>query len=150
VAHGYERRFDGVRGSQVLPALSREVVESQQHIAIPVGDIRLLLVFDLIAFDECVERSLGVSLRLGIANFLQRALGVRLLALRQLVSAPPAIDSSGRRLSRAASDRVAPILRHLRVGLAGRCYRPTHTRSVSLRDRASARHGTRRMTLRTI
>src|SRR5437899_12508603 len=36
VAYGCERAFDGVRGSQMFPVLGREVVESQQRIAILV------------------------------------------------------------------------------------------------------------------
>jgi hypothetical protein len=34
MADGRKGAFDGVRGSQVLPVLGREVVESQQRIAI--------------------------------------------------------------------------------------------------------------------
>jgi hypothetical protein len=62
--------------------LSREVVDSQQHIAILI-EIRLLLVCDL-ALDGCVERSLGVSLRLGHPNLLARlAFGCWLFGTRR-------------------------------------------------------------------
>src|SRR5215470_10480235 len=91
VAHGCERAFDRVRGSQVLPVLGGEVVESQQRIAILGQAFGGFLVLDLVALDESIECSLSVSLRLGDPDLLQRAFGLGLLALRQLAEQTVAV-----------------------------------------------------------
>jgi len=64
--------------------LGGEVIEGQQRIAILGQAFGGFLVLDLVTLDECIERSLSVSLRLGHPDLLQRAFGLGLLALRQL------------------------------------------------------------------
>ena len=54
VADGRERAFDGVRGSQMLPVLGREIVEGKQRFAILGQALRCLIVFEAKGFDECV------------------------------------------------------------------------------------------------
>src|SRR6516162_5726865 len=64
--------------------LGGEVVESQQRVAVLAEAVGCLFVFRRVALDEGVERQFGDGLGLGHPNLLQRALGFRLLALRQL------------------------------------------------------------------
>src|ERR1700681_5018566 len=69
----------------MLPVLSREVVEGKQHVAILDQALDSLVVFDAPSFDEGVERGECLLLGLGHPNLLERTLGLRLLALGQLV-----------------------------------------------------------------
>src|SRR6059036_1115390 len=79
------RAFDDVGCAQMLPVLGREVVEGQQRIAILAQALDRLVVFDAPGLDEGVERHERILLGLGHPDLLQRSLGFRLLALRQLV-----------------------------------------------------------------
>src|SRR5712671_6741122 len=74
----------------MLPVLSREVVEGKQRVAILDQALDSLVVFDAPSFDEGVERGECILLGLGHPNLLERTLGLRLLALGQLVQ-----DSGG-------------------------------------------------------
>ena len=85
MTHGRKRAFDWVRCAQMLPVLCREVVEGEQSIAIFDQAFDRLLVFDGVDFDECVECDESILLGLGHPDLLQCALGLCLLALRQLV-----------------------------------------------------------------
>src|SRR5271170_6366005 len=69
----------------MLPVFGREVVESQQRVAILNRAFDRLVVFDGPGFDEGVERRERILLGLGHPDFLERPLGLRVLALRQLV-----------------------------------------------------------------
>src|ERR1700731_114765 len=77
----------------MLPVLSREVVEGKQRVAILDQALDSLVVFDAPDFDEGVERGECILLGLGHPDLLERTLGLRLLALGQLVQlgspAPP-------------------------------------------------------------
>jgi len=84
VADGCERALDRVCGSQVFPMLGREVIECQKCPAILAQAFGRLVVLDLVAFDEGVECGLGVDFGFSHPDFLQRTLGFRVLALRQL------------------------------------------------------------------
>src|SRR5207302_9186029 len=68
--------FNGVRCSQVLPVLGREVVERQQRIAVLGQAIGSSLVFDLVGFDKGFQGRNGILLGLGHPDLLQRALGL--------------------------------------------------------------------------
>ena len=85
VAHRRERAFDDVGRAQMLPVLGREVVEGEQRVAILDQALDRLVVFDAPGFDEGIERGERILLGLGHPDLLQRPLGFRLLALRQLV-----------------------------------------------------------------
>ena len=74
-----------LRRAQMLPVLGREVVESEQRVAILDQAFDRLVVFDAPGFDEGVERRERILLGLGHPDLLQRPLGFRVLALRQLV-----------------------------------------------------------------
>jgi len=65
--------------------LSREVVEGKQRVAILDQALDSLVVFDAPGFDEGVERGECIVLGLGHPDLLERTLGLRFLALRQLV-----------------------------------------------------------------
>src|SRR5689334_21160953 len=69
----------------MLPMLGREVVEGQQRIAIFDQALDRLVVFDAPGLDEDIERRERILLCLGHPDLLQRPLGFRMLALRQLV-----------------------------------------------------------------
>src|ERR1700719_3436108 len=69
----------------MLPVLSREVVEGKQRVAILDQALDSLVVFDAPGFDEGVERGEFILLGLGHPDLLERTLGLRLLALGQLV-----------------------------------------------------------------
>src|SRR5262245_31536034 len=84
VAHGGESALDRVRRPQMLPVLDGKIVEGEQRVAIFLQTGGGLLVFRRVALDEGVERGKGLRLRLGHPDLLQVALGLRLLALRQL------------------------------------------------------------------
>src|SRR5664279_4083564 len=56
----------------------------QQRVPILAQAVGRLLVFGRVALDEGIERQLGGGLGFGHPDFLQRAFGLRLLALRQL------------------------------------------------------------------
>src|SRR6202023_321701 len=77
--------FDGVGRSQMLPVLSREVVEGKQRVAILDQALDSRVVFDAPGFDEGVERGECILLGLGHPDLLECTLGLRLLALGQLV-----------------------------------------------------------------
>src|ERR1700748_1886338 len=80
-----ERAFDDVGRSQMLPMFSREVIEGKQRLAILDQAFDSLVVFDAPGFNEGVERRERFFLGLGHPDFLERPLGLRVLALRQLV-----------------------------------------------------------------
>src|SRR6516225_3096433 len=69
----------------MLPMLGREIVEGQQCIAIFDQALDRLVVFDAPGLDEDIERRERILLGLGHPDLLQRPLGFRMLALRQLV-----------------------------------------------------------------
>src|SRR6476660_158767 len=69
----------------MLPMLGREVVEGQQRIAIFDQALDRLVVFDAPGLDEDIERRERILFSLGHPDLLQRPLGFRMLALRQLV-----------------------------------------------------------------
>src|ERR1700740_3480908 len=85
VTHSRERAFNDVRRTQMFPMLGREVVESEERIAILDEAFDRLLVFDAPDLDEDVERRKRLLLGFRHPDLLQRSLGFRLLALRQLV-----------------------------------------------------------------
>src|SRR6266550_6735229 len=69
----------------MLPVLSREVVEGKQRVAIVDQALDSLVIFDAPDFDEGVERGECILLGLGHPDLLERTLGLRLLAVGQLV-----------------------------------------------------------------
>src|SRR5256885_15602181 len=69
----------------MFPVLSREVVEGKQRVAILDQALDSLVVFDAPDFDEGIERGECILLGLGHPDLLERTLGLRLLALGQLV-----------------------------------------------------------------
>src|SRR6202022_4271886 len=69
----------------MLPVLSREVVEGKQRVAILDQALDSLVVFDAPGFGEGVERGEWILLGRGHPDLLERTLGLRLLALGQLV-----------------------------------------------------------------
>src|SRR3984893_15005707 len=69
----------------MLPVLSREVVEGKQRVAILDQALDSLVVFDAPDFDEGVERGECILLGQGHPDLLERTLGLRLLALGELV-----------------------------------------------------------------
>jgi hypothetical protein len=68
-----------------LRILTEEVVEGKQRVAILDQALDSLVVFDASDFDEGVERGECILLGLGPPDLLERTLGLRLLALGQLV-----------------------------------------------------------------
>src|SRR6516162_2493201 len=85
VTNRCECAFGDVRRTQMLPVLGREVVKDQQRLAILNETFDRLLVFDAPGLDEGIEGCERIPLGLGHPDLLQRALGLRLLTLRQLV-----------------------------------------------------------------
>src|SRR5262245_16019666 len=69
----------------MFPVLGREVVEGEQRLAVLDQALDRLVVFGAPGLDQGVERRTCILLGLGHPDFLQRALGFRLLAVRQLV-----------------------------------------------------------------
>src|SRR6202171_5371410 len=69
----------------MLPVRSREVVEGKQRVAILAQALDSLVVFDAPSFADGGERGECILLGLGHPNLLERTLGLRLLALGQLV-----------------------------------------------------------------
>ena len=65
VADCRERAFDDVGRAQMLPVLGGEVVERQQCVSILDQALDRLIVFDVPAFDEGVERREGILFGLG-------------------------------------------------------------------------------------
>jgi hypothetical protein len=82
VAHSGEGAFDGIGRPQVFPVFGREVVKGEQRVSILAQAVRRLRVFQRVAFHEGVERQFGGGLGFGHPDLLQRAFGLRLLALR--------------------------------------------------------------------
>ncbi len=83
VANGRERALDRVGRSQALPMLGGKVMECQQRLAILAQTFGGLVVLDGVAFDESIEGGPGLGFGFGHRDVLQRALGFRMLALRQ-------------------------------------------------------------------
>src|SRR3981081_2149537 len=69
----------------MLPVLSREVVEGKQRVAILDQALDSLVIFDAPDFGEGVELGECILLGLGHPDLLERTLGLRLLAVGQLV-----------------------------------------------------------------
>src|SRR5665213_1852157 len=69
----------------MLPVFGRKVIKRKQRIAILDQALDRLVVFYAPGFDEGVECHEGILLGLGHPDLLERTLGFRLLALRQLV-----------------------------------------------------------------
>jgi len=65
--------------------LGREVVEGKQRLAILGEAGGGLFILQAVGAEKSVEGDLGVLPRLGHPDFLQGALGFRLLALRQFI-----------------------------------------------------------------
>jgi hypothetical protein len=80
-----KRLVDLIRRTQVFPELGWEVVEGEERIAILDEAFGRFLVFDAPSLDEGIERPKRILLGFRHPDLLQRALGFRLLALRQLV-----------------------------------------------------------------
>jgi hypothetical protein len=74
----------------MFPVLGREVVEGKQRITVLDEALDRLLVFDAPGFDEDIGRYKRILLGLRDPDLLQRALGFRMLALRQLPAKVPA------------------------------------------------------------
>ena len=68
--------FNRVCRADVLPMLGLEVVERQQHVAILGQLLDRPLVFDAVGFNEQIEGRIGLLLRLGHPDILQRCLGL--------------------------------------------------------------------------
>jgi hypothetical protein len=68
---GRERAFDGVRRTQMLPVLSRKVVEGKQRIAVLGQALHRLFVFGAPGLDKGVERDQRILLGLGHPDLLQ-------------------------------------------------------------------------------
>ena len=85
MADGCESALDRVGRSQVLPMLGREVVEGEQHIAIPGQAFDRLVVLRAVDFSESIEGGLGVLAGLGHPDILKRLVGFALQTLRQPV-----------------------------------------------------------------
>jgi hypothetical protein len=85
VSHRGERALDRIRAPQVLPMLGGEVVKGEQRIAIFGQTFDRLGVFRSVGFCERLEGGDGLLLRFGHPDLLQRALGLAVQALRQLV-----------------------------------------------------------------
>src|SRR5712671_5937033 len=60
----------GVRGPQVFPVFGGEIVECEQGLAILRQALGGLIVFELVAGDEGIERGLGGLARLGHPDLL--------------------------------------------------------------------------------
>ena len=84
-AHGCEGAFYGIGRAQVLPVLSRKVVEGEQPRAVLGQAGRGLVVLGAVGLQEEVERLLGPILGLGQPDVLQVPLGLGLEGLGQLV-----------------------------------------------------------------
>ena len=69
----------------MLPVLGREIVEGEQRLPILDQALDRLVVFDAPGLDEGIERRERILLGLGHPDLLQCSLGLKLLALRQLV-----------------------------------------------------------------
>src|SRR5262245_44016834 len=82
--HPFDRIVRWRTVAKVFPVLGWEVVERQERVSILAQAVGRLLVFWRVALDEGVERQLGGGLGFGHPDLLQRAFGLRLLALRQL------------------------------------------------------------------
>src|SRR2546421_3713537 len=89
----------------MFPVLSREVVEGKQRVAILDQALDSLVVFDAPGFDEGVERGECILLGLGHPNLLERTLGLRLLALGQLVHGRSCAPNSAGRVPPATPPR---------------------------------------------
>ncbi len=85
VAHRCKRALDRVRGAQGASSARRGNRRMRAARRGPWPGIGGLLVFEFVAFDERVERGLGIAFRLGHPDLVERTLGFGLLALRQLV-----------------------------------------------------------------
>src|SRR5215475_15712161 len=69
----------------MLPMFGREVIEGKQRLTILDQAFDGLVVFDAPGFNEGIERRERIFLGLGHPDFLERPLGLGVLALRQLV-----------------------------------------------------------------
>src|SRR5712692_62163 len=69
----------------MFPMLGGKVIEGEQWLTVLAETLDSLLVLDAIGFDKLIECSLGVLPGLRHPDVLQRALGLCLQALRQLV-----------------------------------------------------------------
>ncbi len=84
--HGGEGAFKiGFVVRKCIPVFGGEVVEREQRVAILRQAIDGLVVFGAVALDEGIQSHDGILLCLGHPDFLQRALGLRMQVLRQLV-----------------------------------------------------------------
>lgn len=82
---GRERRFDRVRGPDVLPVCTREVVECEQLGAILDETLDRLRIFVLVGRHKANEGFLSRRPAVRLPDLVQRWLGVTVQALRQLV-----------------------------------------------------------------
>ena len=62
----------------MLPVLGRKIVERQEFTAIFLQAFGGLLIFDVILFNEKIERGLGIDTGLGEADILEIILGFAL------------------------------------------------------------------------
>lgn len=69
-ADGGEVGFNRIRGSQVRPVLSREVVERQQHIAVLPKTFAGCEVLGVVLLEKVVECSFGSVTRFGLPDFV--------------------------------------------------------------------------------
>jgi hypothetical protein len=74
-----------IRRPQVLPVRGGEVVEREQRVTIFGQAFDRLVVFRAVGFGEGVESRDGILLRFGHPDLLQRAIGLGMQALRQLL-----------------------------------------------------------------
>src|SRR3954470_8315537 len=80
-----ERALDRVRGPQVLPVLGGKIVEGEQGVAVLHEARDRLVVLDPVGLDKGLEGDQRLLFGLGHPDLLQRALGLPLQALGQLV-----------------------------------------------------------------
>lgn len=79
VTHRREGRFDRVRGAQMLPVFSREIVKRQQFVAILRQLFGHLRVLCRISVDEVIECNQRISARGCHPDLLHRLFGPGLL-----------------------------------------------------------------------
>ena len=85
MSDGGEGAFDGIGGADVLPMLSWEVIEGQQHVAIFGQLAHGFVVFHAIGCDEDVKGRVGIHAGFGLPNIMQMTFGFGLHRLRHRV-----------------------------------------------------------------
>src|ERR1035437_2047196 len=109
MANRREYAFDGIRRSQVIPMLGREVEEGQQCFTILRQAVNRLVMFRLVFLGEDIDRYLGQSAARRQVNFAQILLHVRLHRQRDLVQHVRGLMHPAALMRRSGKDLVESL-----------------------------------------